>query len=114
MSAATGSARGGPKEVSGPLRRIPLALLTLLFVVPVVAGCTGSSSGESASDLLAGAKTTLDGAKTLHFVLTSTGAPAAGAALTGGTGDVKRPSSFQGTLKVQVVGSPVDLKVVSM
>jgi lipoprotein LprG len=99
-----------------PLRRIALALLALLVVVPFVAGCTGSSSSsDSAPDLLASAKKTLDSTKTLHFVLSSTGVPAtAPSALTGGEGDMKRPSSFQGTLKVQLVGSPVDLKVVSM
>jgi hypothetical protein len=99
-----------------PLRRIALALLSLLVVVPLVAGCTGSrSSGDSAPDLLASAKKTLDSTKALHFVLSSTGVPAtAASALTGGEGDMKRPSSFQGTLKVQLVGSRVDLKVVSM
>ena len=96
------------------VRRSALALLALLLALPVLAGCTGGGSSESAPDLLARAKKTLDSAPTLHFVLSSTGAPAGGAALTGGNGDVKRPSSFQGTLKVQVVGSPVDLKVVSI
>jgi lipoprotein LprG len=96
------------------LRRVALALIALVLVAPVLAGCSGGSSAQSAPDLLAKAKRTLDSTKTLHFVLDSTGAPATGTALTGGEGDMERPSSFQGTLKVQVGGNTVDLKVVSI
>ena len=97
---------------TGLLRLV--ALIALLLAAPVLSGCSGGSSGQSASDLLAKAKKTLDSTKTLHFVLDSTGAPAGGTALTGGEGDMQRPSSFRGTLKVQVSGSTVDLKVVSI
>jgi lipoprotein LprG len=96
------------------LRRAALALIALLLAAPVLTGCTGGSSGQSAPDLLAKAKKTLDSATTLHFVLDSTGAPATGTNLTGGEGDMARPSSFQGTLKVQVGGNTVDLKVISI
>jgi hypothetical protein len=95
------------------LRRAALALMAVLLALPVLAGCTGGGSGDSATELLAKAKKTLDATKTVHFVLTSTGAPATGTILTGGEGDIARPSSFQGTLKVQAVGSNVDLKVIS-
>jgi lipoprotein LprG len=95
------------------LRRAALALMAALVALPVLAGCTGGGSSDSAPDLLAKAKKTLDSTKTIHFVLTSTGAPATGTILTGGEGDIARPSSFEGTLKVQAVGSTVDLKVVS-
>ena len=98
-----------------PLRRVALALIALLLAAPVLAGCSGSGgSGQSAPDLLAKAKKTLDGTKTLHFVLDSSGAPATGTALVGGEGDMARPSSFQGTLKVEVSGNTVDLKVISI
>src|SRR3954466_14253041 len=89
-------------------------------VVPLVAavllaGCSGAgSSGTSAPDLLAKAKKTLDAADSAHFVLTSDGAPNTGTLLVGGTGDIERPSSFQGTLKVQTTGPTADLKVVSV
>src|SRR3954465_94180 len=89
-------------------------------VVPLVAavllaGCSGAgSSGTSAPDLLAKAQKTLDAADSAHFVLTSDGAPSTGTLLVGGDGDVERPSSFQGTLKVQTGGSTADLKVVSV
>jgi len=95
------------------LRRAAFALMAVLLALPVLAGCTGGGSGDSATELLAKAKKTLDATKTVHFVLTSTGAPATGTILTGGEGDIARPSSFQGTLKVQAVGSNVDLKVIS-
>jgi lipoprotein LprG len=96
------------------LRRVALALMALVLAAPVLAGCSGGGSGQSASGLLAKAKKTLDSTKTLHFVLDSTGAPAGGTALTGGEGDMQRPSAFQGTLKVQLGGSTVDLKVISI
>jgi hypothetical protein len=95
------------------LRRAALALMAALVALPVLAGCSGGGSSQSAPDLLAKAKTTLDATKTVHFVLSSSGAPPTGTILTGGEGDIARPSSFQGTLKVQAVGSTVDLKVIS-
>lgn len=96
------------------LRRVALALIATLVALPVLAGCTGGGSSQSAPDLLAKAKQTLDAAKTVHFALASSGAPSSGTVLTGGDGDISRPSSFRGTLKVTVVGSSVDLKVVSI
>ena len=97
------------------LRRMALPLLVLAVLLGALTACSGGGSKqESASDLLAKAKTTLDQAKSVHFVLTSEGAPTTGTALTGGEGDIARPSSFQGTLKVHAAGSSVDLKVVSV
>lgn len=97
-------------------RRVALLLLGLLLVVaPGLAACSGgSSSQESAPQLLANAKKTLDSTKSLHFALSSTGAPSTGTLLTGGEGDIARPSSFQGTLQVSVSGNPVSLKVISV
>jgi hypothetical protein len=99
------------------LRRAALALLAVLIALPVLAGCSGGGSGgsgESAPALLATAKKTLDDTQSLHFVLSSSGAPSTGTVLTGGNGDIARPSSFAGTLKVQVSGASVNLKVVSV
>src|SRR3954468_15841576 len=95
------------------LRRAGAPLLALVLLATVTA-CSGGGSTESASDLLARAKKTLDAADSAHFVLTSDGAPSTGTLLVGGDGDVERPSSFQGTLKVQTGGSTADLKVVSV
>ena len=83
-------------------------------LVVALAGCGSGEPEESAADLLARAKTTLDETSSLHFVLTSEGAPTAGTALTGGEGDVLRPASFEGTLQVLAAGSSLDLAVVSV
>lgn len=86
----------------------------LLLTALVLAGCGGGGSDESAADLLARAKTTLDDAASVHFVLTSDGAPAGGNALLGGEGDIARPASFSGTLQVQAFGSSIDAEVISV
>jgi lipoprotein LprG len=94
------------------------ALLTLvlcgLLSAPVTTACSSGSSAETAPQLLARAKTTLDKTSSAHFLLTSQNAPTTGTLLTGGEGDIARPSSFQGTLKVLAAGATVDLKVVSV
>ena len=97
------------------LRSSSAALLALaLLTGPLMTGCGGDSSSESAPDLLAHAKRTLDAADSAHFVLDSEGAPDTGTVLTGGEGDIARPSSFEGTLKINALGSALDLKVVSV
>jgi lipoprotein LprG len=96
------------------LRRRGAALLALALLAGPLVGCSGDSSSESAPQLLAHAKRTLDDAKSAHFVLDSTGAPTTGTVLTGGQGDIARPASFEGTLKVNALGSALDLKVISV
>jgi LppX_LprAFG lipoprotein len=96
------------------LRRAATPLLALaLLAAPALAGC-GGGSDESPSQLLSRAKTTLDDANSVHFVLDSDNAPATGTALLGGEGDFLRPSSFKGSLKVLTGGNTVDLHVVSV
>src|SRR3954463_15536805 len=96
------------------LRRAGAPLLALgLLAAAALAGC-GGGSDESPSQLLSRAKTTLDDANSVHFVLDSDNAPTTGTALLGGEGDVLRPSSFEGTLKVLTGGNTVDLGVVSV
>ena len=91
------------------------ALAVALLAVPVLTGCGGGSADEeSAPDLLARAKTTLDDASSAHFVLESQGAPESGTVLVGGEGDLARPASFEGTLKVRAMGSSLNLQVVSV
>ncbi len=90
-------------------------LAVALLAVPVLTGCGGEAADEeSAADLLARAKTTLDEASSAHFVLASEGAPESGTVLVGGEGDLARPASFEGTLKVLALGSTLDLQVVSV
>jgi lipoprotein LprG len=99
----------------GSVRRVALLLGALLLAgLTACSGGGSGSSGESAAQLLARARTTLDATPTAHFQLSSTGAPTSGTLLTGGEGDIQRPASFQGTLKVQVAGTAVDVKVVSV
>jgi lipoprotein LprG len=86
----------------------------LLVAALLLSGCGSGEPEESAGDLLSRAKTTLDAAESAHFVLTSENAPTSGTALVGGEGDIARPSSFEGTLKVLAMGSTVDLEVVSL
>ena len=94
------------------LRR-PRLLVAGLALTGVLAGCSGGSE-ESAPDLLARAKTVLDEASSVHFVLSSENPPEAGTALLGGEGDLARPSAFEGTLQVRAAGGAVDLEVVSV
>jgi lipoprotein LprG len=95
------------------LRRAVVPLIAAVVLAGTVS-CSGGGSSTSAPDQLARAKKTLDAADSAHFVLSSDGAPSTGTLLVGGTGDIERPSSFQGTLKVQTSGSTADLKVVSV
>ena len=96
-------------------RRTVSALLTFaLLATPALTGCGSDEPEESAPDLLARAKTTLDDASSAHFVLDSEGAPESGTVLVGGEGDIARPASFEGTLEVQALGSALDLAVVSV
>jgi hypothetical protein len=96
------------------LRRGGAALVALALLAGPLAACSGNSTSESAPQLLAHAKRTLDDTKTAHFVLDSTGAPQTGTVLVGGQGDIARPASFDGTLKVHALGSALDLKVISV
>jgi LppX_LprAFG lipoprotein len=97
------------------LRRTGFRLLAVaLLAAPALAACSGDGDGESAADLLARAETTLDDAGSAHFVLESRNAPESGTVLVGGEGDIARPASFEGTLKVLALGSTLDLAVVSV
>ena len=61
------------------LRRGGAALLALALLAGPLAACSSDkSTSESAPQLLAHAKRTLDDTKTAHFVLDSTGAPQTG------------------------------------
>ena len=96
-----------------PQRTGPMLLALVLVAGPALAACTAGSD-ESAPDLLARAKTVIDEASSVHFVLESDGAPEAGTGLLGGEGDVLRPASFQGSLRVLASGTSVDVEIISV
>lgn len=100
-------------------RRRALRLAAAATVLAVgLAGCSGGSgSGSAASvgDVLAKAKTSLDQATTVHFVLSSKDVPAGeGTKLVGGDGFAVRPKAFKGSLKLIVSGSAVTIELVSI
>jgi LppX_LprAFG lipoprotein len=92
------------------LRRAGTAVLAL----GILTACGGGEPELTADQLLDRARTTLDDTPSLHFVLTSEGAPDTGTHLAGGEGDIARPASFEGTLQVLTSGTALDLAVVSV
>ncbi len=96
-----------------PHRTGPMLLAHALAAGPALAACSGGSE-ESAPDLLERAKTVMDEAGSVHFVLESENAPTTGTGLLGGEGDVLRPASFDGALRVLVAGNSVEVQVVSV
>jgi hypothetical protein len=98
------------------LGRLAAGGLTLLLGTGLGA-CSGGSSGSSASvgDVLAKAKTGLDQASTVHFVLTSADVPPGkDSKLVGGNGFAVRPNAFTGTLKLLTNGSAVTIELISL
>jgi len=94
-------------------RRAGSLLAVVLFAGPGLVAC-GGGSDESAPDLLSRAKKVLDGASSVHFVLDSEKVPGGVTGLLGGEGDLQRPASFEGALRVVVAGSAVEVQVVSV
>ncbi|MBV8196327.1 MAG: LppX_LprAFG lipoprotein [Candidatus Dormibacteraeota bacterium] len=84
------------------------------LLATVLLGACGGPPPNPAT-LLSEAKQSVDGAQTAHFELsTSNTKGLSGTALLGGSGDIKRPSSFAGTLQVSAVGLEVSVQVVSV
>lgn len=76
------------------------------------AACGGST--PDAATLLKLAKQSVDTAQSAHFTLTSSQVLGSGPFITGGSGDMKRPSSFSGSLDVDFSGLQVTIGVVSV
>lgn len=80
-----------------------------------VTGCGSSSAPHlSASVLLQKAKVTADSSSSVHFVLTSSNVSLDSTNITGGSGDLARPSSLRGTFSVALSGFTANVKVVSV
>ncbi|HZU78119.1 MAG TPA: LppX_LprAFG lipoprotein [Dehalococcoidia bacterium] len=82
-----------------------------LIVALLLAAC---GSTPDAATLLSQAKTTLDSTPAVHFQLTSDAVGGGnGPLITGGSGDIKRPASFTGTLDVTFAGLSASVEAVS-
>lgn len=90
-------------------------LLALALPMTGVTACSSSSTGHlSAAVLLQKAKTTADSSSAVHFVLTSSNVSLNSTNITGGNGDMARPSSLRGTFSVALSGFTANVKVVSV
>ncbi|HYL70429.1 MAG TPA: LppX_LprAFG lipoprotein [Candidatus Dormibacteraeota bacterium] len=86
----------------------PALCLGLLFA----AACGGST--PDAATLLKLAKQSVDTAQSAHFTLSSSQVQGSGPFITGGSGDMRRPASFSGSLDVDFSGLQVTIGVVSV
>ena len=77
-----------------------------------LAGCGGPSSDPAT--LLRQAKQVVDSAPSAHFALTSSPVKGSGPFITGGSGDMKRPNSFTGSLSVDFSGLSLSIQVVAI
>lgn len=92
-----------------------LLLIPFALTVAGAAACSSSSTSHpSAAVLLQKAKTTADAASSVHFILTSTNVSLDSTNITGGNGDMARPSSLRGTFSVALSGFTANVKVVSV
>ena len=96
------------------MRRTPLLLLAAMAVAGLSACSSSAGSHTSASVLLQKAKLTADSSSSVHFVLTSSNVSLNSTNITGGNGDMVRPSSLRGTFSVALSGFTANVKVVSV
>ncbi len=89
----------------------------VVAVAAVVAAVTLAACGAASSDpatLLRQAKQVVDSAPSAHFTLTSSPVTGSGPFITGGSGDMKRPNSFTGSLSVVFSGLSLSIQVVAI
>ena len=92
-----------------------IGLVALALPLSALAACSSSSAPHlSASVLLQKAKLTADSSSSVHFLLTSTGVSLDATNITGGSGDMARPSSLLGTFSVALSGFTASVKVASV
>jgi lipoprotein LprG len=99
------------------------ALVGTVATALALAACSSSGSAPtpapapaptSAADLVSRARSTLDKASSVHFVLSGEGVPENADVLLGGEGDVARPDRFGGVLNVRVSGVQATIAVVAV
>ena len=89
----------------------------LVVIAAVVAAITLAACGAPPADpstLLRQAKHAVDSAPSAHFDLTSSPVKGSGPFITGGSGDMKRPNSFTGSLNVDFSGLALSIQVVAI
>lgn len=91
--------------------RTARAIATAAALLLGLSSCGGTPPDPAS--LLRQAKAAVDAADSVHFKLTSTNAKGGGALITGGEGDMRRPSGFAGTLDVSISGLAVGVQIVS-
>lgn len=96
-----------------PTRRAVSGLAAVTAAVVTLTGCGSSGPKVSATVLLSKAKATADSTDSLHFVLTSKDVASSGTNIVGGSGDLVRPDSLQGSFRVTVSGFTANVKVIS-
>lgn len=90
-------------------------LVPIALSLVSLAACSGGATAHvSAAGLLQKAKSTADSASSVHFLLTSTNVSLNSTNITGGNGDMARPSSLRGTFSVALSGFTANVKVVSV
>lgn len=107
-------------------RAAPVTVALVAVAMGGLAGCSGSGSGtgagtaasgsgtQSPAALLSHAKSVLDSASAVHFVVSSTDVPQGVTVLAGGEGDAARPDKFAGDLDVSLSGTRAKVAVVSV
>ena len=92
--------------------RAQLVVVATAIAASTLAACGGPSGDPST--LLRQAKQTVDSSPSAHFALTSTPVKGSGPFITGGSGDMKRPNSFTGSLNVDFSGLALSIQVVAI
>lgn len=96
-------------HVIAGLRRIAIIATTSLLML---SGC--GTPAINATDLLHRTKAVLDSTPSFHFTLSGANVTGSGPLLTGGRGDMRRPTSMSGTLQVSIFGLAIGVPVVSV
>jgi lipoprotein LprG len=96
-------------HVIAGLRRFAIIATTSLLML---SGC--GTPAINATDLLHRTKAVLDSTPSFHFTLSGANVTGSGPLLTGGRGDMRRPTSMSGTLQVSIFGLAIGVPVVSV
>ena len=96
------------------MKHRPLLAAFALSLIGVTACSSSATAHTSAAVLLQKAKAALDSSSSVHFVLTSSNVSLASTNITGGNGDLARPSSLRGTFSIALSGFTASVKVVSV